>query len=299
MNGSSPRPFSIKIFLPAGTPEGLRIIEKSNWTGVGVVFPRALFPDVKARSEFSRTGVYVLVGPSEEGELPMIYIGEADPIRRRLEQHQSGKDFWTWAVVFVSKDGSLNKAHVSYLESHLLTLAKDSRRSHVDNVTGSNEPSLAEADEADAASFLSDMLSIFPLLGLPVFERPRADRRRKRQMLHLRGKGLEAKGFEGAEGFVVLEGSQAAATEVPSIVRSPFLTTLRRELREKGVLAADSEHFRFMQDYAFNSPSTAAGVVLGRAANGRTEWQDGNGRTLKAIQEAQVKSTAVSEDLTT
>jgi hypothetical protein len=34
------RPFSIKMFVPDGDPDGLRIVEKSNWTGVGVVFNR-------------------------------------------------------------------------------------------------------------------------------------------------------------------------------------------------------------------------------------------------------------------
>jgi hypothetical protein len=32
------RPFSIKMFVPDGDPDGLRIVEKSNWTSVGVVF---------------------------------------------------------------------------------------------------------------------------------------------------------------------------------------------------------------------------------------------------------------------
>jgi len=38
------------------------------------------------------------------------------------------------------------------------------------------------------------------------------------------------------------------------------------------------------QDYTFNSRSTAAGVLLGRAANGRTHWNDTAGRTLREIQ---------------
>jgi hypothetical protein len=29
--------FSIRIFIPTGEPEGLRIVEKSNWTGQGHV----------------------------------------------------------------------------------------------------------------------------------------------------------------------------------------------------------------------------------------------------------------------
>lgn len=27
--------FSVRIFIPSGKPEGLRIVEKSNWTGQG------------------------------------------------------------------------------------------------------------------------------------------------------------------------------------------------------------------------------------------------------------------------
>lgn len=35
----------------------------------------------------------------------------------------------------------------------------------------------------------------------------------------------------------------------------------------------------------FNAPSTAAGVLLGRSSNGRVEWKDANGQTLKQLQE--------------
>lgn len=43
----------------------------------------------------------------------------------------------------------------------------------------------------------------------------------------------------------------------------------------------------FTQDYLFASPSTATGVVVGRSANGRIEWQTKDGRSLKAVQEAE------------
>ena len=59
------RPFSIRMFLPDGDPDGLRLVEKSNWTGVGVVFSRSIYKDVAQRGEFDKPGVYVLVGPSD------------------------------------------------------------------------------------------------------------------------------------------------------------------------------------------------------------------------------------------
>ena len=55
----------------------------------------------------------------------------------------------------------------------------------------------------------------------------------------------------------------------------------------KGVLEHAGEVYRLAQDYTFNSPSTAAGVLLGRSSNGRVEWKDANGRSLKEVQEGE------------
>lgn len=65
---SSPKPFSLRIFVADGDPDGLRLVERSNWIGKAVVFPRALLPKVKPREEFGQTGVYMLIGPREDGE---------------------------------------------------------------------------------------------------------------------------------------------------------------------------------------------------------------------------------------
>lgn len=32
--------YTIRLFVPAGDPEGIKIIELMNWTGVGIAFPR-------------------------------------------------------------------------------------------------------------------------------------------------------------------------------------------------------------------------------------------------------------------
>ncbi len=56
-------PFSLRIFVADGDPDGLRIVDKSNWIGKALVFPRALLPQGKARPELAQTGVYLLLGP--------------------------------------------------------------------------------------------------------------------------------------------------------------------------------------------------------------------------------------------
>jgi hypothetical protein len=108
-------------------------------------------------------------------------------------------------------------------------------------------------------------------------------------LLMCRGKGVVATGYEASQGLVVKVGSQAVGSSVPSMqlhVRGMY--DVRQALIVNGVLAADPSGpdgaYRFTQDYAFSSPSTAAAVVLGRSANGRIEWKDARGRTLKDLQ---------------
>jgi hypothetical protein len=52
------------------------------------------------------------------------------------------------------------------------------------------------------------------------------------------------------------------------------------------VLIDKGDRYELAQDYTFASPSTAAGVLLARNANGRTEWKADDGRTLKELQGA-------------
>lgn len=282
---SKTKAFSVRIFIPSGEPEGLRLVEKSNWTGQGLVFPRALYADVRQRPELKRTGVYLLWGPAETGQLPRLYVGEGDAVLPRLDQHAKQKDFWTHAVVFTSKDQNLNKAHVQYLEARLVQLAKDAKRAELDNGNVPQLPALSEADAADAEAFLLDLLLCLPLMGAPFFEQTLPKPAKGRELL-LKAKGIEARGMDTAEGFVVRAGSQAVKEEVPSI--HAYLVELRKTLLAQGVLVLDGPVWRMTQDYAFNSPSTAAGVLLGRSANGRMEWRDAKGRTLKEIQEAEL-----------
>lgn len=280
-------PFPIRIFVANGDPDGLRIIERSNWNGRAMVFPRPLLPEVKKREEFERTGVYLLLGPSEDGEGEMLYIGEGDPVRPRLENYFSKKDFWNRCVFFVTgQEGALNKAHVQYLEARLMELAHAAKRIPLNNQSQPNRPTLNEADQADMEVFLSHMLQILPLLGISAFEKPTSTKVNRKNRLFIQAKGLKAEGYESTSGFVVCEGSQAEPKAVPSMkTHNRGMFDLREKLISAEVLMQEERYCRFAQDYSFSSPSTAAAVVMGRSANGRIEWKDKSGKTLKAMQE--------------
>lgn len=118
MNGD---PFTIRIFIVEGDPEGVRLIDRMNWTGVGVVSPRERWQAARSRPELSRTGVYILAGYGEgDEELPTLYIGEGDVLKDRIDSRAQSKKFWKDGYVFTTSNSGFNKAHIRWLERELI-----------------------------------------------------------------------------------------------------------------------------------------------------------------------------------
>ena len=276
---------SVQIFLPAGSTDGIWVVQKSNWTGVGLVIPRSHFADARQRQELQGSGVYVLVGDAEgEAFSERIYVGESDELKKRLDNHMRSKDFWSRAIVFAAKDSSLNKAHVKQLEFRLIELAKSAGRTEVENSNVGTSTALAEADQAMLDGFLEEMLTLYPVMGLTAFEVPRASDVATKVKLFCSGPDASAEGYETADGFVVLSGALLRRQAVPS--RRSSITERLSAMHEAGLLVAENDdQWKLVSDHVFSSPSTAADVVLGRNANGRTRWKTADGTTLKEIQE--------------
>ena len=169
-----PDPYTIRIFVPDGDPDSVRIIDRMNWTGVGIYFPRSKWSEVSQRLDIQRTGIYILAGHGdEESGIPTIYVGQSDGIRNRIESHIQNKEFWDWGIVFVSGSGGLNRAHVTWLEYALIHRAEETAQCVLDNATSPQEPALTEAEKADTQGFLKEILQVLPLVGLRAFEYPK------------------------------------------------------------------------------------------------------------------------------
>lgn len=102
-------PYTIKIFVQDGDPEGVRLVEKMNWTGQCITFPREQWQRVRLQEEVKRPGVYVLIGHCEEEDLPQIYIGQAEDVAKRVDSHERNKDFWDRAIVLSRQTMLLTK----------------------------------------------------------------------------------------------------------------------------------------------------------------------------------------------
>ena len=277
---------SIKVFLIDGTASGLRTAELGLSTTKAIVVPRASLSVVGKRPELQKTGVYVLVGgDSEKPGLKKIYIGEGDTILPRLISHNSdeAKDFWSEAVVFVSKDENLTKAHARYLEARLITLAKEAKRANVANGTEPDaEGKLPEADGVEMEEFIGQVRLLLGTLGYdilePLLSSPRTPGQTPTPAADLPEFEYEGDGFAArcvvdldAGQFVVKAASTARSHESKSL--SPTYRNLRARLRETGVLTPEGNSFRFAQDYAFTAATPAAQVVSGQTVNGRIAWK--------------------------
>lgn len=301
---SSPIGFSVNVFIPSGRPSGLWIIEKTNWSGVGLKFPRDGFnPGAKDREEMARPGVYILwgQGESDDPNRPQVYIGEADSLADRLSTHIGTDDqpFWQQTIVFTSKDVNLNKAHVLFIEAQLVRIAKHTNRCDLSNKQTPNEPNLADRETSYALEFLEALRLCLPIAGIHFFEElpysptnqqtksletPATLEDRQATMLNLAGaqsgatQNVSATGYINGAEFVVLAGAAAAKEEAPSIPRS--IRASRERLIHSGQFKDEEHCYRLVNDYSFNSPSAAAGVLLGRSANGRDEWKNSDQKSI-------------------
>jgi hypothetical protein len=223
-----------------------------------------------------------LFGKDETGK-DLVYIGEAETVFKRLSQHLTQKDFWTEAIVFISKDENLNKAHIKYLENRLFEIAKAVNRYKIDNNSTPTQSSISESDRAEMEEFIENIKILINTLGHKVFEGKREVKSAKQQAQETfyikAARGADAQGEPTTDGFVVLKGSKAANSTVPSMTEN--FVKLRNELISNGVIIENNGTLEFSDDYVFSSPSTAAAIVLGRNANGLTEWKLKDGRTLK------------------
>ena len=285
----------IRLFLVDGTPNGLLTAEIMNWTGHALTGPRTKLTELVQRPECGRTGVYFLVGPDPDNAMrPLLYIGESDDVAKRLKQHNrpeplGGKDFWERVCLITSKDQNLTKAHVKYLESQLIAIAKQSGRCGLVNGTAHDYTVLPESDQADMAFFIEQVRIILPVLGFDFL------RDRQKISAHIQGEpgsegaapnfymelpkyGIRATAREVDGEFVVLEGSQARDKWVSGSSYTSY-RPLYDQLTADGVLVPDaSGAVRFTQDQSFSSPSAAAAVVSGRSANGRIVWIEESSR---------------------
>jgi len=282
----------ITIFLLDGTATGPKSVEIGNWSGRAFYSPRGSLKNLLGRPEFANPGVYFLSVESPSKDYSdAVYIGEAEELGARLKQHIASRDFES-VTCFLSKDEMFTKAHIKYLESRLISIARAAGTSKIENTNNPKPSRLSEADISDMEYFIEQIQLVLPTVGLytlvPTIQPAHsgdviAGGPLSGHEYRLQSSSIDARMIEAEDRFIVLKGSEANTTLSKSIAQGWI--KLRNKLMDAGILIEKGSKLQFADDAIFNSPSAAASVILGRQAAGPIEWVDENGRTYKEIQE--------------
>jgi hypothetical protein len=276
-------PKTIQIFLPGGDPRGIRIAEITTRIMQVIEVPRSLLPDFLAMPESNQVALYFLFGDEGDGSSPSVYIGQTGDLRARLANHNQKKEFWQRALVWISRTNSLTQTHTLFLEWFCLQESKKAGRYADANGNKGSRPHTPAPLAADCHEIFETGRTLLATLGYPVFE-PVAQpgpSGGEPELFYCKASGANAMGLYTSEGFVLLKGSLGRLEHVASF--SPAFQKLRVKLIEEGILVPQGNTLLMSKDHLFNSPSTAAMVLLGRSANGWTEWRNAEGKTLDEL----------------
>lgn len=298
---------TIRILLNDGTITGIRYADIMNWTGQALVCPRSRISELRDWPESKRRGVYLLLGTSDEVDQEMVYIGEAEDVLGRITHHLNEKVFWREAILFTSKDPSLTRSDVEYLEARLYQLTKTAGRYGLINKNEPQKPPLSRSDEHGMEEFIDNIRLLLGALGhwllepiiphqsvtytLPTSpQTPTTDdisistSERANELLYLKTRNADAIGLRTYEGLVVLKESKATLNETPTL--HDRYREIRKQLVNDKVMIFSQEGYVFSQDYLFSSPSKAACVLTGASTNGLTSWKTSDGIPLSRLEQS-------------
>ncbi len=281
MNAS---PKTIQIFLPHGDPRGIRIAEITTRTIQVVEIPRKLLKEFLSTISSEQVALYFLVGTDEDASVTDVYIGQTGDLKKRLAKHNKALPSWERVLVALSRTNSMTQTHTLFLESYCIDQVRQVGRYKDTNKNKGSRPHTPAPLEAECLELFETASTLLATLGLPLFTPlPTSTTANTDDQLFIcNSSDADGKGYYTGEGFVVLAGSRGRIESVPSMEKSTHLKA-RQKIIDAEIMQENDGMLEFTKDHLFRSPSMAAIVLMGRHANGWTEWKTSEGKTLHDI----------------
>ena len=279
-------PKTLQVFLPEGTPSGIQIAELTTRIVQAISVPRTHLKPFFERPESQHVGTYFLFGGDDDGSKPLAYIGQTEDLKQRLRMHDAKKEFWTRAVILVSRTQSFTQAHIKWLEWHSIAQASEANRYKLENGNAASEPFVTEAIRAEVEEIFETGSLLLQSLGYPIFEpltvKPSGKKKAGDDATEwfLKGPAASAKAVLTPDGIVVRAGSLSRKQFIESAKNLPF--TRVDKLVEDGILREQGKSHEFTKTLSSNRP---VGLPPSRwpTANGWIEWKNAQGKTLKEV----------------
>jgi hypothetical protein len=196
----------------------------------------------------------------------------------------------------VTPDNTLDKGKVKYLENRFYMLAKEAAGYQLQNANTPPQSPLARQTKDMLEEFIIKAKLMMPVLGYNVFEKNTADIHKALTDEHdssqssyriddvlycsrRNGAGGMAIGkYKSADEFVVFKGSYIN----PVISESVSKGYKKDRKKYKDLIGTDN---KLLADITFSAASRASVFVVGTASDGKKEWKNQAGVTLKTLLE--------------
>lgn len=277
MNEAQP----IHLYLPHGDLFGMAVASSDPSTVKVFRVPRPLLHEYELGVWPKDNGVFFLVGGEGAGS-PHCYIGSGHDLPGRIVARDVESSRWQTAYYAVSGSSTWSQTEAGYIGSHCVVRATEAGRYALYGPATGIQSTPAPELAVRAAAQASAISRLMKVLGCGVLGEPsKVDR--DAALFYLRDRGSDARMKVVGGQYAVLAGSYGRESVRPSCELP--LVKKRQYLIELGLAEVQGDNYVFLHDYAFGSPSTAAGVVIGGNTNGRDAWKNAEGSTLKQVQE--------------
>lgn len=272
---------TVTTYLIDGNPKGTQYSFISNKICQMFVVPRSNLSYLNEQEKLQKPAFYILIG-EDEATKPQAYIGETENFKERVKDHDSKKEFWHKALIFVSKGEDMTKADVQYLEYKAIAEAKKANTFVLsENKQIPKTPNLPEHQRDAMDEFFEDVKFLASFIGCNIFDIAQP---KEEHLFYTKGRGCNARGYYNSSGFTVLKDSILANNCVTS-----FKWKEKREKLIKEYATFEKGNWVMNSDKTFSSPSTAADFCIGSSNNGWLVWKDMNNKTLDSVYRKQLE----------
>lgn len=270
----------VTLFMMDGNLNGRIKCTTQNRIVEVIKIPRSFMSQAKDLC-FEKTGIYLLVGTSEENESYKlcVYVGQAVNGFRRLTQHQKdlNKAYWRDALFITTLNDTLGPTDISYLENYFF---KKLNEANVVELKNGNEPCPGKTTQEQKCvleEYAENAIELIQVMGFQLFESYDKEEFGTAKIYHLKNQNENAQLKVSKDNkFVLLKGT---------VIRSTIKDYAPKKIasnREKYKDQIDANN-RLIDDIPFESPSEAGMFVLGQNLNGWSEWIDDDGKPLSSI----------------
>jgi len=276
--------FTIHTELIDGTLDGARdIYLGANSTCHLYVIPREEITLANTIDDISGQPAFYILIDDMQAKRPQAYIGHTTDFSNRKNDHVQKKDFWKIALVFISDNHKIYGDDVKFLEYLGIKEALSMNGCELLNGNNPKKPTIAPFRVNDMEVFFRDIVLLSRFCGCGIFDAPKKDTTYSNQHLfYVRGTERPSEGkafYDYEKGQLILLKDSIFA---PTVVASYKSVESRDAFIEKHCSVIDNQII-LNENVAFDSPSGASGIVLGRPSNGWSDWKDEEGKSLQEI----------------